>query len=153
MDNSGKWEVYGHAQKAAYHTDKIMWDVTGILFGANTLLFGFILTAAEGRRAVPLLVASVLGVGLTGFTAHVCNTARVAKDVGYGICRRIEAGFPEADHGLRLHTMIDERYPKGMARNWVYGLCIAFFLVWVGVFLFGWRLAVLATTGGNGHLF
>ena len=138
------WPVYERAQEAAYHTDDVMWQSTSILWGANTILLGFVLAAMHDRRALPLIIASVVGVVLTGFAARICAVAKVAKSVGYRICREIEnhAEFP-AD--LRLHTRIDKCYPKGFGRRWIYGVSMMFGLIWVFVFLYALSLCHLTS--------
>ena len=124
-----------------------MWDITSIIFGANTVLFGFVLSAAHDQHALPLIVSAIIGISLTGFAARVCQVAQVTKTVGYGLCREIEKDFEATDAKYRLHTMIDDRYPKGMARHWVYAICTIFGIIWISVFLFGWCLACHAHFG------
>jgi hypothetical protein len=139
--------IYERAQEAAYHTDMVMWEITAIIWGANTLLMGFILEAIDSRRALPLIILfSVVGMVLTAFVARICAVARIAKRIGYGICQRIEKAeqFP-AD--LRLHTKIHECYPAGMARRWVYGVSILFSAAWLAVIVYAlWLFLCRAST-------
>ena len=133
------WSVYERAQDAAFHSDEVMWQITAIIWGANTVLLGFVLDAMHTRSVLALIVSSVVGMVLTAFVARVCAVAKVAKSVGFEICRTIEkhSDFPEH---LRLHTRIDKRYPRGFGRRWVYGISITFGLLWLGVLIFGVRL-------------
>jgi hypothetical protein len=133
------WTVYERAQDAAFHSDEVMWQVTAIIWGANTVLLGFVLEAIRARFVASLIVSSVVGMVLTAFVARVCAVAKVAKSVGYEICQTIEkhSDFPEQ---LRIHTRIDKHYPKGFGSRWVYGISIIFGLLWLGVFIFGVRL-------------
>jgi hypothetical protein len=125
--------VYERAQEAAYHTDTVMWEITAIIWGANTVLLGFMIEAIINRRAPLIILLSIVGMALTGFVARVCCVAKTAKEIGYGICKRIEVKFPP---DLRLLTRIDERYPKGMARGWVYGVSILFGVAWLAMLLY-----------------
>jgi hypothetical protein len=137
--SSDLMSVYECSQEAAYHSDTVMWEVTAIIWGANTLLLGFILEALEDPRALKIIIPiSIIGMILTAFVARVCAVATVAKKAGFGICREMEKTFPER---FRLHTTIDKDYPKGMGRTWVYGISSAFGIVWLIVLFYAaWLL-------------
>lgn len=136
---SDKWDlekdlsVYERALESVNHTDTVMWEITAIIWGGNTLLLGFILEAIDTPAALPLIVfVAIAGLALTAFVARICEVAKITKKIGYGICREIEKNveFPEK---LRLHTQIDRLYPAGIARRWVYGISIIFAVIWIFV--------------------
>lgn len=129
--------IYDHSREVAYHTDEVMWEIASIIWGANTLLLGFILEAVDNPRAQPLVIlVSIIGIILTLFVARVCAVARTVKYISFDICRRIEQKVElEFPTELSVHGKIDEHYPKGMARRWIYGVTVVFCAVWLAVLL------------------
>jgi len=125
--------VYERAQDATYHTDLILWQIAAIVWSANAVLLGLVLQFYNGQSTPWLvLLVSAIGMVLTIFVARVCYVAKVVKGVGYPMCQEIEKQFVAE---LRLHTKIDEKYPKGMARNWVMGITALFVFSWLCIFI------------------
>jgi hypothetical protein len=104
--------VYERAEENAYHDDLLMWEVTSIVWGANTLLLGFILEAIGHAKARPLIIAvSIIGIFLTVFVFRFFMLGKIGQRVAYNLCHDIEQEFPE---DLRLHTRIRETYEEGV---------------------------------------
>lgn len=110
---------YERAQEIALHTDVVIHEVAAIVWGANTLLLGFILEvrcAPENQWLV--IVAAVVGIFMSLYVPLVQYLTKKGQQVAYAICRDIER-----DSGLthQLHTRIHEIYPKkrGQAAVWV----------------------------------
>jgi hypothetical protein len=146
------WEivklVYERAEENAYHDDVLMWEVTSIVWGANTLLLGFILEAISHSEALPLIIAvSIIGIFLTVFVFHFFLLGKIGQRSAYNLGHDIEQDFPEE---LRLHTRIRETYEKGVApcelwgdrigraRRWVVALTAVFLAGWL--FVLGWAV-------------
>jgi hypothetical protein len=128
------WKVvYECAQGTAQHSDLVTWEVTSIMWGANTLLLGFILEAISNRQAQPLiLVISVVGFALTLYVSRVWTLCKIGNRIGFATCRRIEERFPEE---FRFHTKINAEYPPRTARKWANVMTAFFLIAWVATFV------------------
>jgi hypothetical protein len=125
--------IYECAQDIAQHSDLVTWEVTSIMWGANTLLLGFILEAIDNRRAQPLiLVISVIGIALSLYVSKVWELCKIGQRIGFATCRRIEESLPE---DLRLHTQINAKYPPGAAQRWTFIITGIFLTAWIATFV------------------
>ena len=110
---------YDHALHVAQFADTSSWEVASIIWGANTLILGFILEvrcAPENQWLV--MVAAVVGIFMSLYVPFVQYLTKKGQSVAYAICRDIER---ESALTHRLHTRINEIYPKkrGQAAIWV----------------------------------
>ena len=125
----GRLCEYEQAQAVGHHTDNIIHEVTSIVWGANTLLLGFILEVpCESKNQKLVIVASLVGIFMSAYVPWVHHLTKKAQRVAFDVCRQIESG-PLLPH--RLHTKIHEVYP-----HWKPGLKA----VWVltGIFIGAW---------------
>ena len=146
------WEIvklaYERSEENAYHDDILMWEVASIVWGANTLLLGFILEAIDNSNARPLIIVlSIIGIFLTVFVFHFFLLGKIGQRVAYNLCHEIERDFPEE---LRLHSRIRAKYeegvkqfrlfghPIGRAQRWVVALTVVFVFGWL--FVLGWAI-------------
>lgn len=123
--------VHERASESAYHADILMWELASIIWGANTLLLGFILEAIDNAHARLLIIPTcVVGVVLTLFVAHLFHLGKIGQGIAYGMCREIERDFPEK---LRLHSTIHADYENPARRSWLFGIVRGKAKHWVGV--------------------
>jgi hypothetical protein len=123
---------YDQALEVGHHTDTIIHEVTAIVWGANTLLLGFILEVpCKPKSQILVIVAAVVGVFMSVYVPWVHHWTKKSQRIAYGVCRQIET---ELSLPHRLHTTINEIYPKwrpGLKAVWL--LTVVFVLAWVGV--------------------
>lgn len=123
---------YDQALAIGHHTDTIIHEVTAIVWGANTLLLGFILEVpCKPKGQILVIVAAIVGVFMSAYVPWIHHWAKKSQGVAYEVSRQIETDI-SLTH--RLHTRISEIYPKwkpGLKAVWV--LTGIFVLAWVGV--------------------
>jgi hypothetical protein len=128
---------YERAQDVGHHTDTVIHEITAIVWGANTLLLGFILEVdcrSDNQKLV--LVAAVLGFLMSAYVPLVMHWTKKGQQVAYKICRDIEDELPLAH---RLNNRIRDAYPKwkpGQKAVWV--LTIFFLVAWFYVAVHAW---------------
>ena len=128
---------YERALDVGHHTDTVIHEITAIVWGANTLLLGFILEVdcrSDNQKLV--LVAAVLGLLMSAYVPFVMHSTKKGQQIAYRICRDIEDEIPL---GHRLNNRIHEAYPKwkpGQVVIWV--LTIFFVAAWVYVGMHAW---------------
>jgi hypothetical protein len=132
--------VHERANENAHHSDIIIWEVTSIIWGANTLLLGFILEAIDDSHARPLIIAtSIIGIFLTVFVAHFVHLAKIGQHTAYRMCQNIEQEFQLE---FRLHCQLHAKYETPGARSWFYSVIKGRAQTWVrlitGLFLGVW---------------
>lgn len=98
---------YERAQELAHHSDAVFWEITSIIWGANTLMLGFVLEAMGNCRAKLL----------------------IGQRIAFKACRGLEARL--RTHS-QLHTRIHAEYPKHFVQ-WLVYLVTFFFLATWGV--------------------
>jgi hypothetical protein len=120
---------YDHAQDAAQHTDAVFWEITAIVWGANTLMLGFVLEAIQTKEASLLIeVSAVLGIVLNWIPPATYHSGKVGQLLAYKTCQDIEARLPTSS---KLQTRIDEIYPKHFVQWLVYLVTITFAISWL----------------------
>jgi hypothetical protein len=130
--------AYERAQEVAHHSDIVIWEVTALIWSANTLLLGFIIEAIKIPEAQVLIVAlSVLGGVLTFFVSKVWSLGKIGQHTAFAQCQDIEKQFPE---NVRLHTKIHAKYPPQAAQKWVHAITKLFLGVWAITFFAALRL-------------
>ena len=128
---------YELSQDVGHHTDMVIHEVTAIVWGANTLLLGFILEVnCDSDNQKLVLVAAVLGFLMSAYVPLVMHWTKKGQRIAYAICREIEDELPMAH---RLNIRIHGEYPKwkpGQVVVWVLnyfffslGLCLSARLV------------------------
>jgi len=123
---------YDQALEIGHHNDIIINEVAAIVWGANTLLLGFVLEVpchSKNQRLV--IVAAVLGVFLSLYVLLVHKLAKINQKKAYEIARQIERdlSFP-----YQINIKISDNYPKwkfGLKAVWA--VTVAFVLAWVSV--------------------
>lgn len=117
---------YERAQDVAQHADSITYEVASIVWGANTLLLGFILEVpCDADRQPIVILAAIIGILITCFVPIVVHLVKIGQLIAFDICREIEG---IADLTRRLHTRIHAKYPRGSGRAAI-GVITAFFLI------------------------
>jgi hypothetical protein len=127
---------YAQAQEAAIHTDVVIHEVAAIVWGANTLLFGFILEVPckPGNQWL-VLVASVLGIFMSAYVPWVQWLTKKGQTIAYSVCREIEKELPLTH---QLHTRIHDAYPKKRGQAAVLFLTLCFVAGWIWVVHHAW---------------
>ena len=119
---------YQAAQDSAQHHDNQIWSGTGVIWGSNLILLGFILSNLTQASLRPLIVVlSLLGFFLNVYAWIAAVRATSVKRQQYARCKEIEATFD-------LHQHRDLGFvPKIETR--LYGLImLLFFAAWIMVF-------------------
>jgi hypothetical protein len=127
---------YTQAQELAMHTDVIIHEVAAIVWGANTLLFGFILEVPctpNNQRLV--IIGSVLGIFLSVYVPWVQWLTKKGQNIAYSVCREIEG---ELALSHRLHTRIYQIYPKKRGQAAIWLLTLLFVGGWGWVIHHAW---------------
>lgn len=129
---------YGQAQEVGHHTDTIIHEVTAIVWGANTLLLGFILEVpCESNNQKLVIVGSIVGILMSAYVPWVHHLTKKGQRVAYDVCRNIEDSL-SLPH--RLHTRIHREYPRwkpGLVAVWV--LTVSFVVGWIYVISRSWK--------------
>jgi hypothetical protein len=122
---------YELAQETAHHSDVIIHEVAAIVWGANTLLLGFILEMpVDSDKRTLVIAAAVIGIFLTAFVPYVQYLTKKGQVIAYRICREIEAqeALPH-----RLNTQIHDSYPLKAGQKAIWVISAVFALSWLWV--------------------
>ena len=121
---------YERAQEIGHHIDTVIHEITAIVWGANTLLLGFILEVkCDSSNQKLVVVAAGVGIFMSFYVIWVMCARNGAKNIAYEICCRIEIELPLTN---RLTNRIDDEYPKwspGQTGVWI--ITIVFVVAWV----------------------
>jgi hypothetical protein len=123
---------YDQALGIAHHSDGIIHEVTAVVWGANTLLLGFILEVpCESDNQKLVVVASVVGLLMSLYVPLVHILAKRGQRIAYATCREIEKELP---FRYKLHTAIHAVYPKRRP-GWIaiLALSVVFVCAWAYV--------------------
>ena len=137
QDQSDRIEIeYQTAQDSAHHQDQLIWTTTGILWTANVIFLGFVLSGLgkDGVRLV-LSVLCFLGAFLTAMVWRFSLIWREVRNRKYKVCQAIEqsGGFVH-----KHHTAEETAYPKGSMTKWYRVVSVVFILVWVFIAVAVW---------------
>lgn len=126
---------YDHALEIAHHNDSIMHEVTAIVWGANTLLLGFILeVGCDSKNQILVIVASIVGIVMTLYVPRIHNLKKINLNIAYRICRQIENDL-SLQH--QINNTIVKEYPKGQRGfKAIKALTVIFVVAWVLVILY-----------------
>jgi hypothetical protein len=130
---SDEWArtVYEQAQEIAHHSDVVTYEVAAIVWGAETLLLGFVLEVPPHKYQQSLvIVASALAILFALYVPFVMRSAKIGQHKAQDILQEIEA---KIHPDLRLHTRIAKIYPKGRGQFAVYTLTVIFVVAWAYV--------------------
>jgi hypothetical protein len=127
---------YAQAQELALHADIIIHEVASIVWGANTLLLGFILEVpCKPENQWLVVVASVLGIFMSAYVPWIQWLTKKGQTVAYNVCREIEA---ELALTHQLHTRIKKIYPKKRGQAAIWFLTLLFVGGWTWVIHHAW---------------
>src|SRR5690349_10357106 len=86
---------YQQAQDVGHHTDTVIHEITAIVWGASTLLLGFVLEVdcASGNQWL-VIVASIIGFVMSAYVTLVMRWTKRSQRVAYKVCREIEDELP-----------------------------------------------------------
>jgi hypothetical protein len=119
---------YECALQIAFHSDSIIHEVAAIVWGANTLLFGFILeVTCKPENETLVIVASVLGIFMSLYVPLVQWLSKKGQGIAYSICREIET---ELSLKHKLHSRIHAVYPKRRGQVAILFLTVCFVIAW-----------------------
>lgn len=119
---------YELSQQSAEHHDAMLWEVTAIIWGANTLMIAFTFeTARDPVTQSRVLVAAILGIALTIFARVNYLTSRQVRRRKYAICQAIEEAIPLVHE---QHVNEERVYQKGVQTNWHLAMTVLFVCGW-----------------------
>jgi hypothetical protein len=123
---------YEFARDNRNHSDAVAWEMTAIVWGAQTLLLGFALEAISQRPAQPLvMLAGILGIVMCRFNAVVVlQTRNEVCKVMIQLCIEIEDRIPML---FKPQHRLTASYPSGLQSFWFKILNWSFVPVWVAV--------------------
>jgi hypothetical protein len=126
---------YEQAQESAQYHDNLNWEVTSIIWGASTLLIGFIVEAiCNGNPSVQLVIAAtaVLGLVLTWTSCYLMWRNNKRMNDLYLVCQLIECklSLPHSIH-CEAKKRVHERRWSGLQKRLYVGVSIWFSLVWI----------------------
>lgn len=118
---------YQAAQDSAHHHDNLVWTTTGIIWGAELVLIGFVVQSADDP-GLKLPVASVclLAVFMLIYLWIMTLQFNSVKNQKYVRCKEIESLLSLEQHS-RLH------YPKKWGRFFYSLAMILFIVTWVAI--------------------
>jgi len=127
---------YAQAQEVALHTDTVIHEVAAIVWGANTLLLGFILEVpCKPENQWLVVVASVLGIFMSAYVPWVQWLTKRGQTIAFEVCREIEEG---SGFVHKLHSRIHAAYPKKRGQAAIWFLTICFVVGWCWVIHHAW---------------
>ena len=135
---------YEFARDNRSNADATAWEMTAIVWGAQTLLLGFVLEAISNRDAQLLII----GVGALGLLLSVFNyIAMYARNkvcnsmIKVCLCIGEQSGMK-----FKPQHFLNERYPKRIQSWPFYVMNAIFFFAWLAVMLTAYRLYFLSGT-------
>jgi hypothetical protein len=124
---------YEFASENRSHADATAWEMTAIVWGAQTLLLGFVLEAISNRDAQPLIMlVGALGLVMSVFNYVVMNARNKVCNLMIRVCLRIEEK-PEME--FKPQHLLNRFYPRRI-QTWAFCFVNSCFIpVWLGVIL------------------
>jgi hypothetical protein len=102
---------YDQALEIGRHSDNIIHEVAAIVWGADTLLLGFILEVpCESKNQSLVIVAAIVGVFMSLYVLRIHRLAKINQNTAYEIAQKIER---ELSFPYKLNNKIRENYPPG----------------------------------------
>jgi hypothetical protein len=82
---------YELAQEIGHHIDSVIHEITAIVWGANTLLLGFILEVkCESSNQNLVIVAAVVGIFMSTYVIWVMRARLPVQKIAYKVCRKLK---------------------------------------------------------------
>jgi len=129
-------EAYTGAREERANADTLLWEVSAIIWGGQTLLLGFVLEAISGHSGALILV---IVVALTGIFMSFFNR-RVTRKRSV-VCREMVEAMAEIegllDLPIRPQARITAAYEKGSQTKWSHWFDWLFATVWFVVIIVG----------------
>jgi hypothetical protein len=128
---------YEQALQIAQHADTMIYEVTAIVWGANTLLLGFILEVPCDSPNQKLVIASsIVGLFLSLYVPMVHWLTKIGQKIAQDASEAIEADLKLAHN---IHTRVRNAYPKWRPGKKAMGfLTLMFVLAWGTVLCTAW---------------
>jgi hypothetical protein len=122
---------YEFARDNRSSADATAWEMTAIVWGAQTLLLGFVLEALSNRDVQVLIIfLGVLGIAMSGFNFVVMRARNKVCKAMVKICSAIE---DEPGIEFKPQHQIDIVY-KPKRQTWAFGIVNALFVpMWLWV--------------------
>lgn len=123
---------YDQALEIAQHTDVVIHEVAAIVWGANTLLLGFILeVSCDSSNQRLVVLTAFLGIITLLYVPWVQFLTKKSQKLAFQICREIESEFPLRH---KLHSRIHSVYPKKGGQ----------YAIWIltGLFVVAWAIVI-----------
>lgn len=123
---------YEFARDNRNHGDAAAWEMTAIVWGAQTLLLGFVLEAISNSDVQPLIVlVGVLGLVLCRFNYVVVDTRNMVCNLMNEICAEIEKNT--AQMLRKPQNRLNERYKPRIQSFWFNVVNWSFVVAWLAV--------------------
>ncbi|MHB8410710.1 MAG: hypothetical protein ACYDDI_02045 [Candidatus Acidiferrales bacterium] len=122
-------EAHAFAREERAQADTLLWEVSAIIWGGQTLLLGFVLEAINGGRAalVLIIVVAVIGIFMASFNDRITNkrseVCQAMVEVMTGVENQLE--MP-----IKPQQIITKSYGRGFQREWSQKLNWCFRLAW-----------------------
>jgi hypothetical protein len=129
QENENLLEAYRCAREERAIADTLLWEVSAIIWGGQTLLLGFALEAISGSREALILIVAVAGIGIfMGFFNQ-----RVTKKRSE-VCNKMVRAMSEIEEKLNMsikpQALISAGYEVGSQTRWSNWLNRGFIIVW-----------------------
>src|SRR5205823_2582561 len=122
------FRIYEMAQQSAEHSDTLLWEVTYIIWGATTLLLGFVLEAIKQEPGLALMTA-LLSIFLSIMVLRFAMLYRRVRNTKYDICKQIEKAL---EMKWQHHT-VTTGYSPGEQTTWYWIAALVFISGWLCV--------------------
>ena|SRR5260370_24267670 len=125
-------EAYVFAREERAQADTLLWEVSAIIWGGQTLLLGFALEAISGSHGalVLILVVAYLGIRMASFNEGITNKRSV-------VCKEMVAVMIDVENKLKMPIQpqhnITKAYEDGFQTKWSKKLNELFRLAWCAV--------------------
>jgi hypothetical protein len=125
-------QAYVFAREERAQADNLLWEVSAIIWGGQTLLLGFALEAISGSKAalVLIIVVSYIGIRMASFNEGITNKRSE-------VCRAMVAVMVDIENKLKMpiqpQQIITNAYEEGFQTKWSKKLNGLFSLAWGAV--------------------
>lgn len=127
-------EAYAFAREERAQADTLLWEVSAIIWGGQTLLLGFALEAINGNSAALALIVVVAALGI--FMASVNDRITNKRSE---VCKAMVEVMADIENKLEMaikpQQIISKTYGTGSQTKWSKRLNRFFQLAWVVVIL------------------
>jgi hypothetical protein len=141
---------YEFARDNRNHADASAWEMTSIVWGAQTLLLGFVLEAVSNRDAQPLIMLiAVLGLVMTVFNYVVMTARNRVCNLMNKICLLIE---DRPEMVFKPQSYLNRFYRPRIQTVAFRIVNSLFILVWLAVFYAAGRLFFYHNSPSLSHI-